>query len=866
MTNPQFLAIADALGWTLVHSLWQIVLVAILLKGLLLLSSNQSARLRYGLSLAAMLGIALGAVVTFCRNYHPIVSTMVVENVDWNTNILIDEITQLEFVQASFWKVWLAYLEQSLPYLAMAWLVGIFVFSISTVRDYFQLRELQYRHSQPVSAAWQARLVQLQQQLGIQRKVELLTCSLLEEPITFRHFKPVILLPASLLSGLSVEQVEILLLHELAHIRRYDYVVNWMQSSLEVLFFYHPAFWWISRQVRAEREHCCDDLVLQFSPQPMLYAQTLTQLQLNFHSLKTNLAMSAIKNQGVFTTRIHRLFGKYYAPNRQRKGTIVALLLVVSMMAMAFYEPANLGDKQTHEQVEQIERDSLPNYKILHSENGKLDLEYEEENLPDIHINGALSSLEHLRKIHEADVETVKVTSDGIIIYTKERAAIQEGNGELKVVKAIFEETFQEESGDDAAYHEDAILNEEGNWELTNEKAILEEAFQEELGEDVEYHEDAVLNEEGNWELTETQDEATTDGEEYKDGVMEIHTENAAYDIQIKLPKPNAAKQPLYVIDGEIYPKRKGDPVKVDPDWIKSIKVFKEQAAIDKYGNKAKHGVVEIITKSYKEYSKAHPPRAMVLNGAIYDNMDTEEESLRYIGLDKMDAEEYTKRTYLAPKEAIEKYGKVAKGGIWELHTEQSLIDIEYPKVGLAPEKAALEGNPLLVINREIVAYGDDVSAYVEAHLKPRQIKQINIWKGKDALERYGAPGKQGVLEIFTKKKHSTNRVDDETPSPQAAPIVEQLATANNPLEVYPNPAKEQVYIHFIVEKPSKVELTIFDAQGKVVEIFHGKSFNAQQFSGDATLAWQVANRPKGIYTVVLVVNGVKTNTPFVVQ
>ena len=70
MTNPQFLAIADALGWTLVHSLWQIVLVAILLKGLLLLSSNQSARLRYGLSLAAMLVIALGAVVTFCRNYE----------------------------------------------------------------------------------------------------------------------------------------------------------------------------------------------------------------------------------------------------------------------------------------------------------------------------------------------------------------------------------------------------------------------------------------------------------------------------------------------------------------------------------------------------------------------------------------------------------------------------------------------------------------------------------------------------------------------------------------------------------------------------------------------------------------------------
>ena len=91
--------------------------------------------------------------------------------------------------------------------------------------------------------------------------------------------RPVILFPASALTGLSAEQLEALLAHELAHIRRYDYLVNLLQTTVETLFFYHPAVWWVSAQVRQEREHCCDDLAVAACGDVLTYARALTALE-----------------------------------------------------------------------------------------------------------------------------------------------------------------------------------------------------------------------------------------------------------------------------------------------------------------------------------------------------------------------------------------------------------------------------------------------------------------------------------------------------------------------------------------------------------------------------------------------------------
>src|SRR4029079_1809460 len=105
-------------------------------------------------------------------------------------------------------------------------------------------------------------LQQSAQRLGVKRAVKVLQSVLIQTPVVVGFFRPTILLPLCVATGLPESQLELILAHELAHIRRHDYVVNLLQTLVETLFFYHPAVWWLSRQIRNERENCCDDIVM----------------------------------------------------------------------------------------------------------------------------------------------------------------------------------------------------------------------------------------------------------------------------------------------------------------------------------------------------------------------------------------------------------------------------------------------------------------------------------------------------------------------------------------------------------------------------------------------------------------------------
>ena len=124
--------------------------------------------------------------------------------------------------------------------------------------------------------------------------------------------KPVVLLPASALAGLTPQQLEAILAHELAHIRRHDYLVNLLQTLVETLLFYHPAVWWLSRRIRIERENCCDDLAVSLCGDPCTYARALADLEA-LRGPARSLAMAA--NGGSLLQRVRRLLG---APTSRR--------------------------------------------------------------------------------------------------------------------------------------------------------------------------------------------------------------------------------------------------------------------------------------------------------------------------------------------------------------------------------------------------------------------------------------------------------------------------------------------------------------------------------------------------------------------
>jgi hypothetical protein len=159
------------------------------------------------------------------------------------------------------------------------------------------------RHA-PVLTEWQQTLDRLIERMHVSRSVRLLATDRVDSPSVIGWLRPVILAPVGVLCGLAPEQVEALLAHELAHVRRHDYLVNVLQGIAESLLFYHPAVWWISNQIRAEREHCCDDLAVAASGDVLVYARALAELE-SMRPAHFKAALSA--NDGSLLRRIQRL-------------------------------------------------------------------------------------------------------------------------------------------------------------------------------------------------------------------------------------------------------------------------------------------------------------------------------------------------------------------------------------------------------------------------------------------------------------------------------------------------------------------------------------------------------------------------------
>ena len=201
---------------------------------------------------------------------------------------------------------------------------------------------------------WQAHLAGLAAHLRISRPVALLESCFIDTPVLIGYLRPVILLPIGCLTGLSVTQVECILLHELAHVARHDYLVNLIQSMAEGLLFYHPAVWWVSRAVRAERENCCDDRVVELMGDARAYAATLAALE-ERRALVPDAALAA--TGGNLMKRIRRLTVEPRGSQTSVAPAFSAALVLVIFAAALTALPAKLPAKLS---VKSIPSKSIP--------------------------------------------------------------------------------------------------------------------------------------------------------------------------------------------------------------------------------------------------------------------------------------------------------------------------------------------------------------------------------------------------------------------------------------------------------------------------------------------------------------------------
>lgn len=311
------------LGWTLLHFLWQGTLIALLLAVALAALRSASARARYAAASIAMVFMMACAVVTFLRMNvaAPLPAPSVLAGVPPAVPPTNTELPAASSSTVSF--------SGFLPWLAYFWIAGVSLLSVRAFGGWMTLKRYCRRNSHPSEAAWQQRMMRLAQRLEISRAITLCESTLAEVPAVIGWIRPVVLLPACALSGLSPEQLEGILAHELAHIRRHDYLVNLFQTCIETLLFYHPAVWWVGSRMRVERENCCDDLAVQVCGDAVAYARALTQLE-QLRCDMPRLAMAATR--GPLLQRIQRLLPS--RPSRQVRSAgwigAAAVLLIVA--------------------------------------------------------------------------------------------------------------------------------------------------------------------------------------------------------------------------------------------------------------------------------------------------------------------------------------------------------------------------------------------------------------------------------------------------------------------------------------------------------------------------------------------------------
>ena len=304
--------LADRVGWVLLHSLWQGAVIGFAFALVRLALRRHSANVRY---LAGCLGLAfllIAPVATVLVGVMPspqihLSSPGPVRHVFVPTAAPV-AVQNPEARDSNAWYLqWVAeFCARLAPLLAASWMAGVAFFSIRLTRSWWWVRALRTKDNELVDPAWMETLNDLRCRLEINRPVRLLKSALVEVPTVIGWLRPVILLPAASLTGLTPTQLEAILAHELAHVRRLDYLINALQCLMETLMFYHPAVWWISRCVREERENCCDDLVVKVCGDRLAYARALATLE----ECRANLPQFAFAaSGGSLLNRVRRLLG-----------------------------------------------------------------------------------------------------------------------------------------------------------------------------------------------------------------------------------------------------------------------------------------------------------------------------------------------------------------------------------------------------------------------------------------------------------------------------------------------------------------------------------------------------------------------------
>jgi len=278
---------------SLLHFIWQGAVIALIVAAGLRLLRHRPAETRYAFAIASLLCMLAAPIFTlaFYAQTGAIAQRLILA-----LSQIPDEARTPASLETSLWA----------QRIILAWSAGVIVFAIRLVVGWRLSWQL-VKAAEEILAPGVAKIFEsVRERLGLRRPIRLLSHARLDSPIVVGWLRPVVLLPISLVSGCTPDQLSAILAHELAHIRRHDFVVNILQRCVESLLFYHPAVWWLSKRIRAEREHCCDDIAVRFCGSRKVYAEALIELE---RARQPRPLLAVAGADGVVLQRFRRVLG-----------------------------------------------------------------------------------------------------------------------------------------------------------------------------------------------------------------------------------------------------------------------------------------------------------------------------------------------------------------------------------------------------------------------------------------------------------------------------------------------------------------------------------------------------------------------------
>jgi beta-lactamase regulating signal transducer with metallopeptidase domain len=326
-------SIVQSVCLTLAHSLWQGILLAMLTAMIILLTKRSTAAKRYGLLVGSMCLFTLAFFVT-----------LVIELNSQNINSL--QVSRAISIRSSAISGMLnfcfTYISEHAVIVVNIWLLVVGMRCLHLLFGLYSLERIKRIKVKSTGPYWEAMVTRLAGIMGISRAVTLLESGIVKIPVVAGYLKPVILIPAGLLTGLGHQEVEMILLHELAHVLRKDYLVNILQSLVETLFFFNPAVIWLSSLIRAERENCCDDQVINRTKNQIGYIKAL----IHFEQYRAGIPAYAAAFSGTETGTLRRL--ERVISNRNHslhKLEVFGLAILVSIgVFLTTFRPAQVHD------------------------------------------------------------------------------------------------------------------------------------------------------------------------------------------------------------------------------------------------------------------------------------------------------------------------------------------------------------------------------------------------------------------------------------------------------------------------------------------------------------------------------------------